>query len=419
MYYFKVIEMHKDYTTHAHAVLFFKKEYLLDKFFHLIDIISELIAEGELGEQFDARILDEEDKATAYVQKYLRKAYLAEGESEDYLYMLDGWRKQNKIRMFTHSNTYLNKADFIKILADFIENEEKKLKKSNDEYINRYAEISNMTQYFEAKNFELTHESVDATIRDYLKRGGRDTYWIFEERWAIDGESGISELFAKTTINKSKQILELLREQWSTKNISLYLKRVEKKVKEFVVERKRELILFEKLINENTALKAKLGIKQFENAKRNYISKLNRIESYYDELTNKVIVGIEKLKKEIQEKIKMCVLGTYDFRKEKDRMRYQDDVAKSEKLKKQLNEIIERKLNVIRKSITRILEAIQEKLIYLIETKYLTTKKIIFKAHYRENGEFYYHEKLYDKAYVSVNRVCDENIREELLSLSV
>ena len=132
MYYFKVVEMHKDFTPHLHIILFFKKEYLLDKFFHLIDIVAELISNGELGEQVDARILDEEDKATAYVQKYLRKAYLAEGENENYLYMLDGWRKQNRIRMFTHSNTYFNKADFIKILSDFVENEEDKIRKAND-----------------------------------------------------------------------------------------------------------------------------------------------------------------------------------------------------------------------------------------------------------------------------------------------
>jgi len=50
---------------------------------------------------------------------------------------------------------------------------------------------------------------------------------------------------------------------------------------------------------------------------------------------------------------------------------------------------------------------------YLIETKYLTTKKIVFKAYYHDNGEFYYHEKLYDKAYVEVVKAFDEDIREE------
>jgi hypothetical protein len=412
MYYFKVIEMHKDYTAHAHAILFFKKEYLLDKFFHLIDIISELISEGELGEQVDVRILNEEDKATAYVQKYLRKAYLAEGENEDYLYLLDGWRKLNKIRMFTHSQTYLKKADFIKILSDFIENEEEKIKKSNDEYINRYAEIANRTQYFEAKNFELTHASVDATIIDYLGRGGDAVYWIFEERWAIDGQNGLSELYAKTITKKSKEILSLLQE--TDGDVFKYLSKISDRVNSFIRERERELKLMEKAINNNSTLRARIGVKHFENAKRNYLNKLNAIKEYYARLEREV-EEVEKISREL----KYAGVGSYDFRKNSDVKQFQEEFKKHTMLKnllKEKEEYLKAQMKKMNKAIKRILMAIEEKLIYLIETKYITTKKIIFKAFYKENGEFHYHTKLYDKSYVEVVKVTDDDIKEELLN---
>jgi hypothetical protein len=411
MYYFKVVEMHKDFTPHLHIILFFKKEYLLDKFFHLIDIIAELISEGELGEQVDARILDEEDKATAYVQKYLRKAYLAEGKNENYLYMLDGWRKQNRIRMFTHSNTYFNKADFIKILSDFVENEEDKIRKANDAYINRYAEISKRTQYFIAKDYELTHAGVDATIVDYLNRGGRDTYLIFEEKWAIDGESRISELYAKTIIKRSREILSLLGE--SNDDVFKYVSKVSNKVNQFIHERERELELMERAINNNSTLKAKIGTRHFENAKRNYLLKLESIRSYYGRLKKEVDEF-----EEISRKLLYAGVGTYDFRKQEGLKRFQEELRKHSELRnilREKEEYLKKEMKKMKKTIARILEAIEEKLIYLIETKYVTTKKIIFKAHYK-NGEFYYHEKIYDKAYVSVHKIFDEDIKEELLN---
>ncbi len=45
----------------------------------------------------------------------------------------------------------------------------------------------------------------------------------------------------------------------------------------------------------------------------------------------------------------------------------------------------------------------------------ITSKKIIFKAHYK-NGKFWYFTKIYDKNYVEVVNVFDENDKERLLS---
>ena len=113
-------------------------------------------------------------------------------------------------------------------------------------------------------------------------------------------------------------------------------------------------------------------------------------------------------------------MGTYDFKKQDDLKRFQEELKRHMELKnllKEKEEYLKAQMKQMKKTIIRILEAIEERLIYLIETKYITTKKIIFKAHYCDN-KFYYHEKLYDKAYVEVVKVFDEDIREELLSLS-
>jgi hypothetical protein len=128
--YFRVVEMHEDFTPHFHIVFFLPGELseFFDKLVYLCETIAELITEDVLGEQFKIEILRDVRKGAAYVSKYLRKAYLAKNEED--IYLLDGWRKLNKIRMFTHSQTYLKKADFIKILPDFIEHEEPLIKDS-------------------------------------------------------------------------------------------------------------------------------------------------------------------------------------------------------------------------------------------------------------------------------------------------
>jgi len=127
--YFRVVEMHKDFTPHFHFILFFREnEDLTDKIDYLFKTIRKLIDENILGEQYKIEVLEDPTKGAVYVSKYLRKAYLADNPED--IYLLDGWRKMNRIRMFTHSQTYLKKQDFIKILNDFVANEEPILKDS-------------------------------------------------------------------------------------------------------------------------------------------------------------------------------------------------------------------------------------------------------------------------------------------------
>jgi len=231
---------------------------------------------------------------------------------------------------------------------------------------------------------------------------------IFEEKWSIDAENGLSEMFAKTTLKKSEKILNLLKEQ--SFDMEYYINLISEKIKIFINERKRELKLLEKLILNNRTLRQKIGKKQFLTTSKNYIEKLNQIENYFNSL-NDELKNINKIK----EQAKYAVFGTYDLRKGKDRIRLQEDYQKEQELKRQYKEKLKSFLSKIKKAIKRIIFAIQEKMMYLIETKYITTKKIIFKAHYKK-GKFWYLTKIYDKNYVGVVNVFDENIKESLLS---
>ena len=279
--------------------------------------------------------------------------------------------------------------------------------------MNRYEEILKRTQYFVAKNYEITSDGIDKTLIRYWEDGGSDKYLIFEERWSIDAENNMSEIFAKTTLKKSNEILELFKE--NNNNTEQYIKNINIKVQNFVRERLRELKLFEYIFKENKTLQQKIGKKQFEIAFKNYSKKIKEIEYYFNSLGDEL-----KRLNDLKNKVKTAVYGTYDLRKEKERIRYQEDIRKEKELKRiykeKLNEFLSKKKKVIKKAIKRIIYALQEKMLYLIETKYITTKKIIFKAHYKKNGEFWYLTKVYDKNYIEAVKVCNEQLKEKLLS---
>ena len=117
--YIRMMEYHKDYTVHGHAVVFLPESLveLFEAKFHRIR------KQFKLGEQYDFEILKDKSKGSGYLLKYLRKTMLSENEAD--LYVLDGWRKANRIRLFTHSQTFLKRKDFEKILPYYIEDIEK------------------------------------------------------------------------------------------------------------------------------------------------------------------------------------------------------------------------------------------------------------------------------------------------------
>jgi len=120
--YIKAFEMHKDGTAHEHFVAWIP-EWLVESF---IAIIKSKIKLFKLGKEYKIEILKDVNKGSGYLLKYLQKTLL--DENEENLYALDGWRKENRIRIFTHSQAYLRRRDFEKILPHFKDSVEEELK---------------------------------------------------------------------------------------------------------------------------------------------------------------------------------------------------------------------------------------------------------------------------------------------------
>jgi len=85
--YIKIIEAHKSFTPHLHAVVFVPNN-KLEKF---IKVIKNKIKLYKLGKQHKVEILQDKNKGSAYILKYLQKS-LREEKIEK-LYVMDGWKK--------------------------------------------------------------------------------------------------------------------------------------------------------------------------------------------------------------------------------------------------------------------------------------------------------------------------------------
>ena len=120
--YIKTVEMHKDFTPHIHFIAYFP----YDLFEDFSKIVESKISLFGLGKEYKIELLQDSSKGSAYVLKYLSKTLLSEEDVD--LYLLDGWKKANKIRIFTHSQTFLHRRDFMKILPHFKDNVEEKVK---------------------------------------------------------------------------------------------------------------------------------------------------------------------------------------------------------------------------------------------------------------------------------------------------
>lgn len=97
--YFRVVEPHKDFTPHLHALLYVPSYYFDEFEIHFKNILNS----NDLGVQFDYTVLDSALSATSYIMKYVKKS-LSPSSSGD-LFVIDGWASSNKIRMVSYSRT--------------------------------------------------------------------------------------------------------------------------------------------------------------------------------------------------------------------------------------------------------------------------------------------------------------------------
>ena len=111
----RVIEPHKDFTPHLHALIFVNK----DNYNALAQIVKNKIGyignvnipkngtyksvmQGSNGIGFvDVEEIKDVKRGAAYLLKYLRKTF--NSEDPNTIYMLDGWKRKNKIKVLTYS----------------------------------------------------------------------------------------------------------------------------------------------------------------------------------------------------------------------------------------------------------------------------------------------------------------------------
>jgi hypothetical protein len=93
-HFIRVIEPHKDYTPHLHAVLYIPSSYL-----GAFERRFKLIVDKYHLEQVDYQVLDKEQYAINYLLKYVSKSL--DGSRAD----IKGWALIHKIKMVTTSNS--------------------------------------------------------------------------------------------------------------------------------------------------------------------------------------------------------------------------------------------------------------------------------------------------------------------------
>lgn len=106
--YSKVIEPHKNLTPHLHAILYIKKDFVKN----LINHIQNIIKKNEIVEH-KIKVIKDTSRSCAYLLKYIQKT--TNPIDEDSFHFFNGWKKINKIRVFTSSASILNRAIYKKI----------------------------------------------------------------------------------------------------------------------------------------------------------------------------------------------------------------------------------------------------------------------------------------------------------------
>jgi len=151
----KVIEPHRDFTPHLHAIIYIKNSYL-KAFLSFLD--TQVSKNLNLG-RYETEILNKLSRANAYLIKYLQKSYI-DNLNEDDLKMFLGWRLKNKIRMFTssqklHFRNVFNKFGFTGAGKYFIKNLEEYSKfYETDNLYTYYSKIaSGVIRILESKKF--------------------------------------------------------------------------------------------------------------------------------------------------------------------------------------------------------------------------------------------------------------------------
>lgn len=106
--YSKVLEPHKNLTPHLHAIIYVNRNDLEFMQNHIKNVIKK----NGIGEH-KIEVINDTSRSSAYLLKYIQKTTNPKNEEE--FHFFNGWKKVNKIRVFTSSSSILDKAIYKKI----------------------------------------------------------------------------------------------------------------------------------------------------------------------------------------------------------------------------------------------------------------------------------------------------------------
>ena len=110
IYFSKVIEPHKNLSCHLHAILYVN----IDNVEYLKNHIKNVVVKNELG-RYEIEEIKDITRGTSYLLKYVQKT--TNPSSDKDFHFFNGWKKYNKIRVFTCSIVGLERYLFKKINA--------------------------------------------------------------------------------------------------------------------------------------------------------------------------------------------------------------------------------------------------------------------------------------------------------------
>lgn len=97
VFFNKVIEPHKSFVPHLHALYYINNdENTIEAFKNHIKRVTK-----KLGKQKKIVVLDQDDNTVNYLLKYVKKSI---SDDNDDFKIIDGWKLKNKIKMFSMSN---------------------------------------------------------------------------------------------------------------------------------------------------------------------------------------------------------------------------------------------------------------------------------------------------------------------------
>lgn len=152
-YITRVVEPHHDFTPHLHGLIFVKTEYLEQMLNHIKNILKHF----KMGKQKDIQVIRDTKKGIGYISKYIRKTQ--NPKDEETFHLMNGWKKTNKIRVFTIPQNFINRFIFKKI--NTILGLSKELKNKNV--------IDEMLEKCEIKMTTSKYDNDDKFVNDVVK----------------------------------------------------------------------------------------------------------------------------------------------------------------------------------------------------------------------------------------------------------